>query len=88
MTRRYVDTDQWRRQAACRGIDPDLFHPEQGESTAPAKAVCASCPVWRDCLSYALSDPSMHGVAGRTSDRERRRIRLGRVPNPLLAQAS
>jgi WhiB family redox-sensing transcriptional regulator len=39
--------------AACATTDPDAFFPEAGESTTRAKAVCASCPVRRQCLADA-----------------------------------
>lgn len=73
----------WRPQAACRGMDPDLFFPQRGESTAEAKAVCAECPVSDQCLDYALSLPPVQGTVtpgiwGATSKRQREAMR--RVP--------
>jgi len=65
----------WREQAACRGIDPNLFHPRRGEDTAPAKAVCEDCPVRRECLVYALATVEKHGIWGGLSERERRPLR-------------
>lgn len=67
--------DHWTQRAACRGIDPNLFHPERGEATAPAKAVCARCPVRHDCLVYALATIQQHGIWGGLSERERRPLR-------------
>lgn len=61
--------------AACRGIDPDLFHPDRGQSTREAKTVCASCSVRVACLEWALATHQVHGIWGGTSERERRRIR-------------
>lgn len=66
-----------RAIAACRGLDPDLFFPERGASLAPAKAVCATCPVTEACLEYALEHHEP-GVWGGTGDIERRRIRRER----------
>ena len=31
-----VNRPPWHRQAACRGVDPDLFFPERGQATRPA----------------------------------------------------
>ena len=35
----------WMAEAACRGLDVQLFFPERGELTDQARAVCARCPV-------------------------------------------
>ena len=63
----------WREQGACRGLDPALFFPERGDSTAAAKATCASCPVRAQCLDYGLYE--RFGIWGGKGERERRRIR-------------
>ena len=72
--------DQWRFQASCRSVDPDLFFPvgatgmalEQIES---AKEVCTLCPVREPCLDYALVTNQDSGVWGGTSEDERRSLR-------------
>jgi WhiB family redox-sensing transcriptional regulator len=63
----------WYEQAACRDADPDIFFPERGESLAPAKAICFTCPVWDDCYQTGLRQK--FGVWAGTSERERRRLR-------------
>lgn len=65
----------WQADAACRGLDPDLFFPGQGEATSEIKAVCASCPVQEECLLYALGLREQHGIWGGRSERERRKMR-------------
>jgi WhiB family redox-sensing transcriptional regulator len=56
--------------ALCAQVDPDLFFPEKGQPSAPAKAVCARCPVTALCL--ATFGPLVdHGVVGGLSERER-----------------
>jgi WhiB family redox-sensing transcriptional regulator len=65
----------WMDEAACRGVDAELFYPERGESTRLAKAVCARCDVRLDCLGYALDNGEKFGIWGGRSERERRRIR-------------
>lgn len=67
----------WWRAAACRAADPDIFFPvsAQGpgrEEIAQAKAVCAGCPVRRQCLQFALATHQVHGVWGGTTEEERR----------------
>lgn len=74
-----VDDDvAWQASAACDGLDPELFFPERGESTAKAKAVCAACPVREQCLEYALTNGEKFGIWGGLSERERRRLRRER----------
>ncbi|MEM7323501.1 MAG: WhiB family transcriptional regulator [Actinomycetota bacterium] len=68
-------TRRWYVDGACRGLDPDLFFPERGESTADAKAVCAGCVVRAECLEWALATRERFGIWGGTSERERRRLR-------------
>ncbi len=63
---------------SCRGVDPDIFFPDRGESLSPAKAICAECIVRDECLEYALDNRERFGVWGGTSERERRRLRRSR----------
>lgn len=72
-----VDTPDlsWQNDAQCVGVDPDLFFPERGASTRPAKTICRHCPVQVDCLVFAICNGAKHGIYGGTSERERRRIR-------------
>ena len=72
--------DRWQLGAACRGLDPALFFPARGESTAEAKTVCASCDVDAECLGHALGQNGRgrlerFGIWGATSERERRQLR-------------
>ena len=66
----------WRDQARCRGVDPQIFHPaeEDEEAAAAAKAICAVCPVREPCLEYAISTREKDGVWGGLTARERRRL--------------
>lgn len=76
-----VAEEVWTQRAACRGMDPDLFHPDRGDgggedsTAAVAKSVCAACPVSEQCLEYALRTRQNHGIWGGKSERERRKIR-------------
>ena len=69
---------EWRKQAACRGSDPNLWHPITGENATAAKAICAQCPVTAQCLEYALTANLYDGVWGGLAERERRAIRRRR----------
>jgi WhiB family redox-sensing transcriptional regulator len=59
----------WREQANCRTIGPELFY--EPEHAAAALEVCAGCEVRTDCLNHALSVPEYNGVWGglRAADR-------------------
>jgi WhiB family redox-sensing transcriptional regulator len=68
----------WMDQAACTGMYSEVFFPERGQSTVPAKRVCAACPVRQPCLDFALAINERHGIWGGTSERERRLLRRKR----------
>lgn len=68
--------EHWRSLAACRSADPDLFFPisSSGPSAAQvaqAKAVCAGCPVRRECLAFALRTQQVYGIWGGLTEQER-----------------
>ena len=65
----------WRSKAACHGLDPTIFYPDETDDPSPAKAVCAGCPVQSECLAFALQNPQLQGVWGGTSETERRALR-------------
>jgi WhiB family transcriptional regulator, redox-sensing transcriptional regulator len=71
--------NDWRKEAACRGLDPELFFPERGESVKPATRVCDSCVVRTDCLEYSLAAREHFGIWGGLAERQRRRIRSART---------
>lgn len=75
----------WRRDAVCAQVDPELFFPEVGEPTAPAKRICAGCPVRVECLDYALDAREAHGVFGGLSAQERLRL-LRRPQTTVVAE--
>ena len=54
----------WQDNAACKGHNPDLWHPTSGDvaSAARAKAICARCPVRQECLDLAISNSEQHGI--------------------------
>lgn len=54
----------WRKDAACRHMDPDVFFADRGASVGPAKTVCAGCPVRAACLDYAMATGQKFGVWG------------------------
>lgn len=66
----------WRLDAACRGVDSEVFFPARGdrEAETAAKTICAQCPVIRECLDFALDNREPLGIWAGTSARERGRL--------------
>jgi WhiB family redox-sensing transcriptional regulator len=85
---RLTAQENWRSSAACRSGDPDLFFPISGsgeslEQAAEAKAICAGCPVRRQCLAFALQTRQVYGIWGGLTERERMCRRLSALmPQP------
>jgi len=74
------DTEDWRADASCRTVDPDLFFPIGTTGAAlvqidAAKAVCRQCPSKGACLEFALATNQEAGVWGGTTEEERRKLR-------------
>jgi len=69
----------WRSDAACRTANPELFFPvgtsgPAQHQIAAAKAVCATCPVISQCLTWALKSGQEAGVWGGLDEDERRAL--------------
>ncbi len=69
-----ITQQSWHEQAACRGLDPDIFYPVTDEEAESAKDICAGCTVRVACLEYALIGREHEGVWGGATERDRRRI--------------
>ena len=54
----------WQDRAACRSEPPEWFDAETEENAARALAVCAGCPVRRECFAAAAADRAAFGVWG------------------------
>jgi WhiB family redox-sensing transcriptional regulator len=71
--------DGWRADAACTGMDVNLWFLPRSVHPAQALEVCAGCPVREQCLDAALLEEgtaSPHGVRGGLTAAQR--MRLGR----------
>lgn len=91
-----ADLWDWQLLAACRDADPDIFfHPEGERGPArrnrdnAAKAVCAGCPVQRECARHALLVREPYGVWGGMTEDDREAIylagRAAQAANPLAS---
>lgn len=72
----------WRHQAACRDIDPEIFFPigTTGPALAQIKAaqsICATCAVQPQCLEWAIETAQDAGIWGGVTEEERREMRRG-----------
>lgn len=77
----YDRPHDWRDDARCKEMDPDLFFP--AGTTGPAllqieaaKEVCRQCTVREDCLEDGLREE--YGIWGGITEEERRYIRRQR----------
>lgn len=67
------------RLAACHGVDPEAWYPIGNDLGASARAICGTCDVATDCLSYAIVRNERHGIwAGHNFESRHERERLGR----------
>lgn len=81
------EEDRWRPLAACRDVDTAIFFSSRGgpmrRNIEQARAVCAQCPVIKECGDYALKwdERILTGFWGGMTGRERRleRYRRGMV---------
>lgn len=69
-----IDPLAWQDDALCAEIGGNLMFPELGESSKPAKRVCAQCTVSAPCLQYALDNKIREGVWGGLSRMDREQI--------------
>ncbi len=69
--------ERWRARAACRGLGPSLFYPEdlEGDDVRRAKELCSRCAVVADCLATAVAAGERYGIWGGATPRERRRLK-------------
>lgn len=72
---------RWYRRAACKDADLAVFFPrwDSLKDYAPARKICYTCPVTRQCLQYALATETDDGMWGGMSPRERRKVQKGEI---------
>lgn len=68
------DRPDWRAEALCAQVDPDLWFPERGGAVSAAQRICRGCPVRVECLADALVNGERFGIWGGLSEPERRRL--------------
>lgn len=76
---------EWVGRGACKGLDPNMFTPERGETGSIIDdiklAACGRCAVKAECLKFALEvlPGNPKGIWGGTSENERRKMRSNRA---------
>ena len=73
---------EWRDDAACASVDPELFFPDAPHQSHAAKKICGTCPSFAPCLDMALDDATLTGIWGGTTVPERKAIRRDRGKRP------
>lgn len=65
----------WQDSAACKGLDSRVFLSGVTSRVQVAKAICSSCPVQRECLSFAVQNEDFepHVYGGMTGE-ERKKL--------------
>jgi WhiB family transcriptional regulator, redox-sensing transcriptional regulator len=86
-------SDEWWGLAACRDAEPEVFFPISAtaasrDTVQRAKAVCSSCPVQSQCLSYALRHRQEQGIWGGLTEDERRLLSRRLARNERAATRS
>lgn len=66
---------EWQLQAACRGSGAKDWFPAIDDRIDALKQMCATCPVSRECLDYALRFDEAGGIWGGTAWVDRRKLR-------------
>lgn len=84
-----ADGRNWRKSAACQGLDETTAFSDRPTVQAKVQGICRGCPVrttcLKDVLAYEGDDHMVWGIAGGLTDTQRRALRveswLGNTPN-------
>ncbi len=91
-----VAEQRWEDRKLCAGLGPAMFfidddEPAGADTYTEARALCAECVVWRQCLEQALHEESFRdtglrsGFRGRMTPTERIREAKRRNRRPQVA---
>ena len=72
----------WQADGLCRGNQAHLFFPpstierkdERERRETKARAICAVCPVRRECTDYAMEIREPYGIWGGLNESERKEL--------------
>ena len=60
--------------ALCASLEAEVWFPERGHTSLPARQVCMACDVRAACLQWALDHEERFGVWGGMSPEERQQL--------------
>ena len=66
--------NRWVDDAACRGVDNDLFFSLDEDDQRQALELCRDCPVQQECLRYAIEEREVYGIWGGMREADRRSL--------------
>lgn len=72
------ESDAWRKNAACRDKDPDIFFDIDKRTrflNVFIQRICNACDVNSECLDYALKRDEKYGAWGGTTPYQREQIK-------------
>lgn len=76
--RQSEDRHAWAKQAACRGMNPNLFYLDKGNDFGgycpEVRATCGGCAVRFTCLAVAIVNRERHGLWGGVPFKDRQRV--------------
>lgn len=74
-----IPVSDWRYDAACAGMNTELFYPESSKESAENMKIlgpmCKKCPVRQQCLDHALWYPERFGIWAGMLSGERKLLR-------------
>lgn len=65
----------WELQAACRGLDQNLWFTDTAQARRQARHICQSCPVRHECIQLALDTGQEYGMWGGLTASQLRKAR-------------
>jgi WhiB family redox-sensing transcriptional regulator len=68
---------EWMDEAeCCKEDNEDFFPPDNDYSNVEkARSICKRCPVWKDCLAFAVTTKQSFGVWAGSTPTQRRQLR-------------
>lgn len=76
--------EEWRDDAACKGVDPAVFFPMGHHNDREAKRICKGCEVCAQCGWTAVFTPWLKGIWGGMNESDREAVRRGWRPSQDL----
>jgi hypothetical protein len=77
------DLSGWVSEAACVGVNPDLFFADNGnfngKKTKEAIGICEGCSAVLSCLGWALETGDQHAILGGMTPAQRQRFQRKQV---------